>query len=140
MPDVARVDGPVGTRRGASVAEDVVAPPRLEPDGLPVADLGQGRVTLPFKEIPGGEFSGTASCSTTGVDMASFCGAPVSAAHDGVVLAAGRHFDDFIGWVGDLAPYYARLDAKHLVGRACRSSWSSMTATATAASTPTSAT
>ena len=37
-----------------------------------------------------------------GIDMASFCGAPVGAAHDGVVLAAGRHFDEHVGWVGSL--------------------------------------
>src|SRR5689334_481078 len=73
-----------------------------------------GRVTLPFKEIPGGEFSRNGKLLHDGVDMASFCGAPVSAAHDGVVLAAGRHFDDYIGWVGDLRPYYQRLDASHL--------------------------
>jgi murein DD-endopeptidase MepM/ murein hydrolase activator NlpD len=47
------------------------------------------------------------------VDMASFCGAPVGAAHAGVVLAAGRRFDDVIGWVGDLRPYYRRLEVSH---------------------------
>jgi murein DD-endopeptidase MepM/ murein hydrolase activator NlpD len=36
------------------------------------------------------------------------------AAHDGVVLAAGRHFDSYIGWVGSLDAYYRRLDAQHL--------------------------
>jgi murein DD-endopeptidase MepM/ murein hydrolase activator NlpD len=76
--------------------------------------ISVGRVTLPFKEIPGGEFSRNGKLLHDGVDMASFCGAPVSATHDGVVLAAGRHFDDFIGWVGDLGPYYKRLDANHL--------------------------
>ena len=36
------------------------------------------------------------------------------AAHDGVVLAASRRYDDAIGWVGSLDAYKARLDAKHL--------------------------
>ena len=36
------------------------------------------------------------------------------AAHDGTVIAAGRHFDETIGWIGDLSAYYARLDAKKL--------------------------
>jgi murein DD-endopeptidase MepM/ murein hydrolase activator NlpD len=76
--------------------------------------ISVGRVTLPFKEIPGGEFSRNGKLLHDGVDMASFCGAPVSAAHDGVVLAASRHFDDFIGWVGNLGPYDKRLDANHL--------------------------
>jgi murein DD-endopeptidase MepM/ murein hydrolase activator NlpD len=34
------------------------------------------------------------------------------AAHDGVVLAAGRRYDRFMGWRGDLGPYIARLDEK----------------------------
>ena len=76
--------------------------------------ISVGRITLPFKEIPGGEFSRNGKLFHDGVDMASFCGDRSSAAHDGVVLAAGRHFDDCIGWVGDLGPYYKRLDAKHL--------------------------
>ena len=105
------------------------AMPRLarDPDGMrpqvapPVASLTgyqwpitKGRISLPFKAIPGGEFSNNGKLFHDGVDMASFCGAPVGAAHDGIVLAAGRHFDDFIGWVGDLGPYYRRLDSQHL--------------------------
>jgi murein DD-endopeptidase MepM/ murein hydrolase activator NlpD len=75
--------------------------------------IAKGRVTLPFKAIPGGEWINDGKRFHDGVDMASFCGAGVGAAHDGVVLAASRHFDDVIGWVGDLAPYYRRLDTRH---------------------------
>ena len=49
-----------------------------------------------------------------GVDLATFCGDRIVAAHAGTVLAAGRHFDRLIGWIGDLGPYFDRLDAKHL--------------------------
>ena len=49
-----------------------------------------------------------------GIDLATFCGDRIVAAHDGVVLAASRHFDDAIGWLGDLTRYYRRLDAKEL--------------------------
>ena len=49
-----------------------------------------------------------------GIDLATFCGDKVFAAHDGVVLAAGRRYDDHMGWVGDLSQYKARLDAKKL--------------------------
>jgi murein DD-endopeptidase MepM/ murein hydrolase activator NlpD len=49
-----------------------------------------------------------------GIDLATFCGDRIVAAHDGVVMAAGRHFDDVIGWLGDLTHYYERLDAKKL--------------------------
>jgi murein DD-endopeptidase MepM/ murein hydrolase activator NlpD len=70
-----------------------------------------GRISLPFKAIPGGEWVNHGRRWHDGVDMASFCGAPVGAAHAGIVLAAGRRFDDWIGWIGDLGPYYRRLDA-----------------------------
>ncbi len=49
-----------------------------------------------------------------GMDLATFCGDHVVAAHDGVVLAAGRHYDALMGWVGDLQPYLDRLDKKKL--------------------------
>ena len=37
-----------------------------------------------------------------GIDLATFCGDRVVAAHAGKVIAVGRHFDDAMGWVGDL--------------------------------------
>jgi murein DD-endopeptidase MepM/ murein hydrolase activator NlpD len=49
-----------------------------------------------------------------GIDLATFCGDRIVAAHDGVVLAASRRFDDHIGWLGDLTGYYRRLDTKKL--------------------------
>ncbi|HEX3427800.1 MAG TPA: M23 family metallopeptidase [Candidatus Limnocylindrales bacterium] len=76
-----------------------------------------GRITLPFKAIPGGEFINDGKLFHDGVDMASFCGAPVGAAHAGVVLAAGRRFDDQIGWIGDLTPYYRQLDVRQSWGQ-----------------------
>lgn len=47
-----------------------------------------------------------------GLDLSSFCGARITAAHAGTVLAAGRHHEAYIGWVGDLAPMRAKLDAE----------------------------
>lgn len=47
-----------------------------------------------------------------GIDISSFCGAHVVAAHDGVVLSAGRHYEGYTGWVGDLGPYRDRLDRR----------------------------
>ncbi|MBA2718971.1 MAG: M23 family metallopeptidase [Chloroflexi bacterium] len=73
-----------------------------------------GRVTLPFKAIPGGSRIKDGKLFHDGLDMASFCGAPVGAAHAGIVLAAGRTFDDHVGWIGDLGPYYALLDTKRM--------------------------
>ncbi|MFL5725294.1 MAG: M23 family metallopeptidase [Chloroflexota bacterium] len=76
--------------------------------------LTRGRITLPFKAIPGGTRINDGRLFHDGVDMATFCGDTVRAAHDGVVLAAGRKFDDFMGWIGDLGPYYRTLDKKRL--------------------------
>jgi murein DD-endopeptidase MepM/ murein hydrolase activator NlpD len=76
--------------------------------------LAHGRVTLPFGPTPWGEWLADGRSLHDGVDLATFCGDRVVAAHDGTVLAAGRHFDGFLGWVGDLSAYYARLEAKKL--------------------------
>jgi murein DD-endopeptidase MepM/ murein hydrolase activator NlpD len=76
--------------------------------------IREGRISLPFKDIPGGTRIRDGKLMHDGVDMASFCGAPVGAAHDGVVLAAGRHFDDHVGWIGSLTRYYALLNSKRM--------------------------
>jgi murein DD-endopeptidase MepM/ murein hydrolase activator NlpD len=76
--------------------------------------LKRGRITLPYKEIPGGTRIKDGKLFHDGVDMATFCGDRVNAAHSGVVLAAGRKFDEFVGWIGDLGPYYRILDRKKL--------------------------
>jgi murein DD-endopeptidase MepM/ murein hydrolase activator NlpD len=47
-----------------------------------------------------------------GIDLASFCGARILAAHDGVVLGAGRHTEGLLGWVGDLTAFRARVEAE----------------------------
>lgn len=78
--------------------------------------LPHGRLTLPFGPTPWGQWVVDGRSVHDGVDLATFCGDRIVAAHDGTVLAAGRHFDDLLGWVGDLTPYYARLDNKKLWG------------------------
>jgi murein DD-endopeptidase MepM/ murein hydrolase activator NlpD len=76
--------------------------------------LPKGRLTLPFGPTPWGSRIVEGETFHDGVDLATFCGDRIVAAHDGVVLAAGRHYDGFLGWLGDLTTYYARLDAKKL--------------------------
>jgi murein DD-endopeptidase MepM/ murein hydrolase activator NlpD len=76
--------------------------------------ISVGRVTLPFKAIPGGTRIKDGKLFHDGLDMASFCGAPVGAAHSGVVLAAGRKFDEYVGWIGSLKPYYRVLNSKQM--------------------------
>ena len=51
-----------------------------------------------------------------GIDIASFCGARITAAHDGLVLGAGRHNEALLGWVGDLTAFRAKLDAEDAWG------------------------
>jgi murein DD-endopeptidase MepM/ murein hydrolase activator NlpD len=51
-----------------------------------------------------------------GLDIATFCGDRIVAAHDGYVLAAGRKVDPWMGWIGSLATSVARRDQFHLWG------------------------
>jgi murein DD-endopeptidase MepM/ murein hydrolase activator NlpD len=75
--------------------------------------LAHPRLTLPFGPTPWGTRVVDGQLFHDGIDIATFCGDHVRAAHSGTVLAASRHFDNEIGWVGDLGPYYRRLDEKH---------------------------
>lgn len=76
--------------------------------------LPKGRLTLPFGPSPWGSRIVDGQKLHDGIDLATFCGDRIVAAHDGTVLAAGRRYDKFMGWVGDLQPYLDRLDEKKL--------------------------
>ena len=116
--------------RAAPVATATPRPTPVEVAGPPVAPmpappetlagyrspLPHGRLTLPFGPSPWGSRLVEGNAFHDGVDLATFCGDRIKAAHDGKVLAAGRRFDTEIGWVGSLKPYFARLDKKHLWG------------------------
>jgi murein DD-endopeptidase MepM/ murein hydrolase activator NlpD len=99
------------TRRRAQTWEAPPDPSRLDGYRWP---LPKGQITDPFGPSPWGSRVVDGQLFHDGLDIATFCGDRIVAAHDGVVLAAGRHFDDVIGWVGDLSAYYARLDEKKL--------------------------
>jgi murein DD-endopeptidase MepM/ murein hydrolase activator NlpD len=75
--------------------------------------LPHGRLTLPFGASAWGSRIVDGTTFHDGIDLATFCGDRIVAAHDGRVLAAGRRYDDQMGWVGDLGPYKQRLDKKH---------------------------
>ena len=92
------------------------APTPLPPDELTGyrSPLPHGRLTLPFGPSPWGSREVGGRSFHDGIDLATFCGDRVVAAHDGTVLAAGRKFDAYMGWVGDLRRYVQRLDRKHL--------------------------
>ena len=76
--------------------------------------LPNGRLTQPFGPALSGSRVVDGAPFHDGIDLATFCGDRIVAAHDGVVLAASRRYDDVIGWLGDLRTYYKRLDAKKL--------------------------
>ena len=100
----------------ATHAADIVAVGAPPIDGLTGYQwpLPKARLTLPFGATPWGGWLVDGQRLHDGIDLATFCGDKVVAAHDGVILAAGRHYDDQMGWIGDLSKYYARLDAKKL--------------------------
>jgi murein DD-endopeptidase MepM/ murein hydrolase activator NlpD len=79
-----------------------------------VSPLPRGRLTLPFGPSRWGSRIVDGEQFHDGVDLATFCGDRIVAAHAGTVLAAGRKFDQHLGWVGDLQPYLDRLEAKQL--------------------------
>ena len=119
LPDWARKDaGPMDGeellrfRKDANPVQRI--PPR--PDMLtgyrwPVTRI---RITQPFGPARDGSRIVNGQPFHDGIDLATFCGDRLYAAHDGVVLAAGRTYDEFMGWVGDLTPYINRLNEKHL--------------------------
>ena len=78
--------------------------------------LEHARITQAFGPSTGGLFVVGGVRFHDGIDLANFCGAKILAAHDGVVIGAGRHVLDVSGWAGDVAGYQARLDAKNLWG------------------------
>ncbi len=73
-------------------------------------------LTLPFGPTGWGSRVVNGELFHDGIDLATHCGDRITAAHGGVVVAAGRRFDEFIGWRGDLTAYTERLNAKHLWG------------------------
>jgi murein DD-endopeptidase MepM/ murein hydrolase activator NlpD len=74
--------------------------------------LENARITNGFGLGRPGSFVVAGETFHDGIDIASFCGAPIVAAHDGVILVASRHNEGFLGWLGELGPFRARVDAE----------------------------
>jgi murein DD-endopeptidase MepM/ murein hydrolase activator NlpD len=113
---VAAVETHAWTRRsapGVSGAPPPKAPPVFTLTGY-VWPIRNARLTLPFGPTEWGSRVVDGEPFHDGVDLATHCGDRVRAAHAGVVLAAGRDYDAFMGWLGDLTAYRDRLDAKGL--------------------------
>lgn len=100
-PDLTIVPGVAGDGPGAP------DPRRLTGYRWPLAN---GVITSPFGPSPYGALIVAGKRFHDGLDVASFCGDRVVAAHDGRVLAAGRQFDPWIGWIGSLGPHTRRMN------------------------------
>ncbi len=72
--------------------------------------LRNARITNAFGRGQDGSFTLGGKTFHDGIDIATWCGDRIRAAHDGVVLAAGRKHQRFMGWVGDLSAFRAKLD------------------------------
>ncbi len=118
---------PVGAVAGLTAEAGTVA--QADRQAIPAAPAGPAapatlsgyrwplqhpRVTLPFGPWHDASRIVDGTPFHDGLDLATFCGDRIVAAHAGVVLAAGHHYDSQMGWVGDLGPYFERLDAKSL--------------------------
>jgi murein DD-endopeptidase MepM/ murein hydrolase activator NlpD len=90
-------------------AQELMTPLVLVPAELLtgyVWPLVNANVTLPFGPTAWGEMIVDGKSFHDGLDISTGCGPGVYAAHDGVVLAAGRNYDDFVGWEGDTTRYH----------------------------------
>lgn len=100
---------------GKAVLDDAV-----QRDSGYVWPLQHARITQDFGPSSSGLFVVDGVRSHDGIDIANFCGAPILAAHDGVVIAASRHVVSQLGWTGDVAAYDAYVTAKGLWGTEAR--------------------
>ena len=103
-PDSAAPFGTASRAIAPNVAPAVSVSPHLGLTGY-VWPLSGPTITLPFGPSGWGEFFVDGQRFHDGVDMASACGDNVMAAHDGVVLTAGRDYIDYMGWQGDLTAF-----------------------------------
>ena len=104
-------DGVTGPLATGGIASTASPQPTLGLTGY-VWPLTDAVITLPFGPTDWGEFIVNGQKFHDGVDMATNCGDYVRAAHDGVILAASREYDAYMGWTSDIAPYYHLLDTK----------------------------
>jgi murein DD-endopeptidase MepM/ murein hydrolase activator NlpD len=100
---------PAPSKGADSGAEEPLPAPPLDGYQWP---LRNARITNGFGSGRPSSFSLDGAPFHDGIDIASFCGARITAAHDGVVLGAGRRVQGLMGWVGDLTAFRAKLDAE----------------------------
>lgn len=110
LPGILRAPDPVGERSAPGTRQ---APPISSLTGY-AWPIRNARLTQPFGPAASGSRVVDGQPFHDGLDLATFCGDRIIAAHAGTVLAAGRHYDAYMGWLGDLTAYTERLDEKGL--------------------------
>jgi murein DD-endopeptidase MepM/ murein hydrolase activator NlpD len=98
-----RPSADVGDTVPASPGPTSLPPERLSGYRWPV--LG-GRVTTWFAPTEGGFFVIDGQRVHDGIDVATYCGDTVSAAHTGTVLYAGRRYEGYLGFVEPPDAFY----------------------------------
>jgi murein DD-endopeptidase MepM/ murein hydrolase activator NlpD len=90
--------------------------PAPEPTSEPPATLTgyvwpvvNGRISSPFAARDGGFVMIDGKATHDGLDLATWCGDKIRAAHDGTVLYAGRKFDPFLGYSKPLGDFYSHI-------------------------------
>lgn len=116
VPDLDSNAAGVASARDAALRTGVSAP-------IPAALLTgyiwpthNARITNTYGLGRPGSFRLDGTTFHDGLDISSFCGARITAAHDGVVLVASRRNEGYLGWVGDLAPFRERMKEKSAYG------------------------
>ena len=104
-------------QQGRRISSTTARRPSLEPEDLtgyrwPMRP--RARITTWFAPTDHGFVVIDGQRVHDGIDLATFCGDHVRAAHDGRVLYAGRRFDRYLGYSGPLEPFYARLKERKL--------------------------
>ena len=89
-----------------------VEPYSLPPEKLSgyVWPIRGARLTSAFGQRDDGNIVINGERYHDGMDLATWCGDRIRAAHAGTVLYAGRKFDEHVGYSDSLSAFYARLD------------------------------
>ncbi len=109
--------GPAGhLPTGDTVPADPGATASVAPEALRgyAWPLRNARITTWYAPTDGGFVVVDGRRVHDGIDLATFCGDTVRAAHDGRVLYVGRYFEPYVGFDDPLDGYYATLKAKGL--------------------------